>query len=342
MSYFKERLDKDKDGLLSLLVLGQDIQFDFETYTQYGKSMYQTYIPSSSTTGTNLTFNAKVYVGEPELRNVSVVEITNSIIKYLDLIKDDDFPQAELEKLQEMDLNSAAAQQVIDSILSKPFMFPISNYNFMYLWLNKFGITRIYEDFCNAYVERSKKSTVTLMAGSEYYFYATIGLMIVIGLLLIAYIQYDLLFFKRLVKLIEKELNKDGIGKIYQQLNKKTSMEASLDSNIVSKSLHANASLVIAIALLAVFIPLCIGMLYLETYKNAKSALFTFTNVGLSSNVIEHLQFASFYLGEILTLFGVAHLSNNDARLFNSKLSSGNFEQIYKSLRYETDFTAAN
>ncbi|EFC35461.1 predicted protein, partial [Naegleria gruberi] len=133
------------------------------------------------------------------------------------------------------------------------------------------------------------------------------------------------------------EISKDCIGKIYQQLNKKTTLEASLDSNIVSKALQSNVTLVIAIGILALIIPLCSGMLYYETYKNAKSALFTFTNVGLFSNVIGHLQFSAFYLGEILTFFGLSGLAQyGDTRYWNEKLKPSEFEQIYSLLRYES------
>ncbi|KAG2385646.1 hypothetical protein C9374_003461 [Naegleria lovaniensis] len=341
VNYFFERVSNDKTILHQLIELGQAVQFDAVTYTEYGKSMYTTYVPGfESSSGMGKTFT-----GTPQPRNVSIIEITNSILKYSEQIINEDFPGSYLSEALNMNsLNTSAGREMVAKIMNSTFMGSVSSFNFMYLWINKLDFSDIYEGFCNRYVEKSKDGTRLLMLHSQIYFFVSLGLSCVIGLILNVIIFQNQMYFRRLMKLLERQTTKEMIGKIYHTLSKKTSVEASLDTTVASKAFKSKYAPLVVICFLSLLVPLCVGLFYLETFKNAKNALFTFTNVGLSANVIEHMQRNSFYLGELLTNFGLKNYVDTIDVKYGSKYLSiaKTIDELYSLIRYETDMVAAN
>lgn len=155
------------------------------------------------------------YTGTPSLRNAPIVEITNSLIRYIELVRAE-FPEQCVTYVNQSSLTLQVQQQLKAIIANSTYMNPVNNYNFMFLWLNSKNTDKIYETFCNNYIEKLRNLTQDLILQSQYYFIASLCIYLIVSLLFIVYIQYELSFVPRLMKVLNKHLQKDIVGKIYQ------------------------------------------------------------------------------------------------------------------------------
>jgi len=230
---YSDRIQKDVGHLENLIKLGQSLQFDDKTYSDYGKTKYVIYSPSVG----NITSTFPEFTGEAKPRNVSVIEITNSMLIYIDVVRNSIPHQNIYEFFSNSNTNITNSKLLSDSIMKSDYMNPLKTYDFTFLWSNKEIFSHVFQDFCTTYMERSKELTFDLMLYSEIYFIVVLGVDLMFGFALVFYVAYNNLFFNRLVRVLEKQLSKDIIGRIYQQLVQKSTVEASLSSSTVAKLL---------------------------------------------------------------------------------------------------------
>ncbi|KAG2379476.1 hypothetical protein C9374_006593 [Naegleria lovaniensis] len=294
-------LEEDLNVLRDLIKLGQAVVFDAATYTEYGKKSYSLNIPSVFDANATDSWKRNQYTGTPSIRKAPIIEITNSLIRYIELMRAD-FPEQCVAYVNQSS-TSVQNQQLKPTISNSTYMNPISNYNFMFLWQNSENTAKIYETFCNNYIEKVRTLTQGLILQSQYYFVASLCVYLIVTLLFIVYMQYEFSFVTRLIKVIDKHIQKDIVGKIYQTASHKTEIETSLERTVTAKALSSNVIVVVVVIGIGLLIPFCVGMFFYEARLNAKAALFTFTNVGLSANIIGYLQQSSFLMTEMLTYY---------------------------------------
>jgi len=324
-----------EDILDSLIKLGQAIAFDPVTYTEYSKALYKVKIPS--TNGSD-GYDLNEYSHIKNERDVSIIEITNSLLKYVGLFETN-FPKDHMTNI----IDGVNITQELQQVRSSLYMNPITSYEFMFLWTNMKDFGAAFEKFCSNYVDKSLQSTNGVIDQSLYYFIAIASGYSVLGLIFLIFVAYETSFLRRLIKLLDKRVAKDVVGKIYQKLTQKTDSEASLESSFISKSTRSSLMIVIVIVLMAITVTLTVGLLFVETYINSKSALFTYTNVGLSSRILYHLEMSSFYLTELWTNFALEGLSfDEQAKYGHPKLNHDNFQTQFQSIIDESNLMAAN
>ena len=116
------------------------------------------------------------------------------------------------------------------------------------------------------------------------------------------YIYLNLSVSGRYIRVLEKLVSKDVIGKIYQVLNKKTQEEVSRKKSISQQQPKKVINWLLLIMSLSVVIS--VTMFFVETYLNCKSAQSAIANVGVSIDTIFDVEELGFSSNEVLTYVG--------------------------------------
>ncbi|EFC42124.1 predicted protein [Naegleria gruberi] len=337
---FTDSIETSIFNIRELIALGQSLVFDVSTLTSYGKSMHSFKIPSVN--GTD-GFNTKQYIGEPEIRKVSVVEISNLLIQYMDKHMAQ-FPETDI--LNYFNSTSEATKvEIQQNLKNSTFMNPVKDYDFMLLWLNTPIASQAYKDFCIDFVELSSDSVASLQYQSQYFFLCVLVSYITFGLCTAIYIIVELRYIDRLIKLFEKEIGKDVIGKIYQKLSSKNDTETSLSTSILTKFARFDAFVVISILVISMIVPLIVGLIYYETSFNITTALVNYVDVKSSFECAQTMMLSSFYTTEMSIYFAIPSLSYSTKNLkyyghpyFNSR----SFSELSLEIKQQADTASAN
>ena len=336
-------MEQDISVLEDLVKLGQLVAFDASTYTAYGKSQYSFRVPSVN--GTD-SWSKLQFTGIPENRTLSIIEMTNSLLQYMDEIKTV-LPFNDLNAFFNT-TNQTARHQIQERLLNSSLLNPVNDFSFMLLWINMKSTSLQYKEFCSNFMKKSNIQANDMIYQFEYFFIGTLCFYIIIGLLFSLFLQYELTFISRLIKVYDKQIGKDLIGRVYQTLSTKTDTEASLRMSIFSRIMRGNVSVIVLVIAISLVIPLCVGLMFYESRATIKSAMFTYTNVALSSECLQNLQMSSFYLTELLTYYGLPILSYNSISVKGKNVKYGHpyfnkydFVGMYAEIRKQADSLGA-
>ncbi|KAG2393526.1 hypothetical protein C9374_007057 [Naegleria lovaniensis] len=316
----KSRLASDVIVLKKLLQVGQKNVFDSDIYSDYSSNIYTMQIPNEDSTQTS------VYTGTSSIRNTSIVEITNMMIKYTEALMSQ-YPDTLLLTIEHGNMSSQTRNQMLNQVANHIYFNPTQNYNYMFLWLNRNGFTSAFETFCQRYLDRS----VSIISNSVFQFALfvsiSLGIFLVISAMYFVYIVQELRIMGQLVKLFEYSLPKDVVGKIFHHLSKRTEYEAATNVNTFALNKYKpNITLVASLLLITISVCCCGVMVFIESYWNAQISSRVMSNVRLTIQAASTLQRLAFEVGEINTYYAVSEISKPNSVLayqFNRTVTYG-------------------
>ncbi|KAG2374465.1 hypothetical protein C9374_010749 [Naegleria lovaniensis] len=323
----KNRLVNDLNLLKTLLQVGQQNVFDPAIYSDYSSNNYPLLIPNEDSNDTSLFYN-----GANSQRLSSIVEITNMIIKYTDKL----IAQYPFDLLMDIESGNHTFQQkqtLLNRLANNVYMNPLQNYNYMFLWQNIYGFTFAYESFCQKYLDRSVAIISRSFTQFLIFISVSLGIYFFLSVLLLLFVRSEIFFLKKLIKLFERFLQKDTIGKIYHSLSRRTDYEIARQVKSFSLSrLKPNIALPSIILLLVLIVFACVALMFVESYLNAQMSSMVLTNVRQTILTATGVQSVEFDVGEIVTYYAASEITRPNSILapsFKRRVSFGDL-RLYK------------
>ncbi|EFC50048.1 predicted protein [Naegleria gruberi] len=304
----KKKLETSLEYLKRLVSIGQEGVFTDAIYTDYSSSIYSINFPTEDASDPHF------YSGPYQTRNASIVDITNSLIKYTQLLIDD-FP---LELLLSVENSSSLIErQKLLNITSQDSYFnPLPNFNFNYLWANKGVFTTAYEGFCTKYLD----STISVIDQSvnQFMIYTAVMLsaFVLVSAMFIALMLVELSNMKKLAKLFETQIKKDIIGKIFHNISNRLQNDAIGSTRIISiDQIKPNLFVIFSCIVIVVSTCATIALMFTEAYVNGQEAINTMTRVRLSIQAGVNVERSAFSAQEFYTYFGAEQFTSPTAPL---------------------------
>ncbi|EFC43412.1 adenylate/guanylate cyclase [Naegleria gruberi] len=330
-NYFANSLKRLKEELevyKTLIKLGQSNSFDETVYSDYSINNFTINYPNENSK------DVTIYdLGSSSQKNVSILEFTNNMIKYTQNVINE-FPWDLLQNISNNNNDAFTQSALLDLVASDKYFNPLKNYNFMFLFANRETASLAFDTFCARYLDRSIDSIELSTQNLVYYTGAVLVAFFLISIAYLSYMIFEMSHMTKIVKIYEKHLSKDVIGKIFHSLNNKTTDTANNADNTFSLAkMKSNISTIILISLITLFTCASIAMFYYESNANAFSSSKVMKNVRLSIQAATIIQRIGFNSGEVMTYFVASEISNKisplavnfkrnvtygDPRLFNT------------------------
>ncbi|KAG2393812.1 hypothetical protein C9374_003576 [Naegleria lovaniensis] len=261
-------------------VMGQAGLFTAEMYSDYTSETREIIVPFVSTPNTIGIYN------ESYSASVSISEIVYSMMKHITYF-------------QNLDLSQ--------------YSKTLSSYPFMYLWLNQDSLEKAFDNFCLSFIQRTQDKSELLSNSFFLFFVISNSIYAFLSLVFIIYISVNFSNLKTYVRLLEKNVPKDVVGKIYHNLGKQAEDETSihLPKSILKPYMSAAILGVVVICITV----LCCGMFYMESSYNASSTFRTMQNIRDATSALSAIQRIGFNVGEMYTYIMLNQSSINDPRL---------------------------
>ncbi|EFC40908.1 predicted protein [Naegleria gruberi] len=306
----KQRMLDDLAYYDTLVSTAQSKIFDSDSYIDYSENVYPFAYPNE-----DKQFN---YNGALTIRNISVQEITNNMIKYTKKFYAD-VPDTYLLASEAINITYAKKKLNLDLAANSTYFNPLANYNFMVLYSNIERASNAYDAFCGKYLDRSTSTindTINLLI---YYTVTLVGFFLLSSFAYLIFMLVEMTSMKRIMKLYEKQLSKDVIGKIYHTLDKKTTEVADSQSKGISLNRIKPSVILIGLILLIILVTVtCLVLLFVESYENSITSSQVMASVRLTVQAAAILQRLSFAVGEVATYFVASETSNTKSPLASS------------------------
>lgn len=216
---------------------------------------------------------AATYTGYSTTRNSSVAEITKALMK---------------------------SCSGFLSYTSSDFKHSVTDYNFLFLYMNRINFSASYEQFCSEYLNRNKEKSSTFRTIFLGYYVASTALYICCAFSVIAFTRYNLTTITDSVKLMGKHLSKDKVGKIYHKLESKVDEDVQIGSEgVVSMIFKPSNAISILVILMISITALCVTLFFIETVINSDNSSLAIQNIQFSVNAMMTAQRIGLRLGEI-------------------------------------------
>ncbi|EFC38083.1 predicted protein [Naegleria gruberi] len=276
-------------------------------YSRYHEYYYTILIPLASNRS---SISEKFYFATTE-QNVTITDINNVLLKIT------------------TQLLTASKEDLMKTV---------SSYEYMYLYRNQEKITRAYSDFCKIFMISAKDDAVTINTIFTYYISFSLSVYIVFGFIFLI-IQYRYLSgVKKQIKLMQENVSKNEIGKLFHDLGKKVSddthLRASRNALLTPKNLFSLFGF-----LTIVIVSICCGIYLSETLGNSTYSFESYVTMEDGFDAMSYLQHTTFAISEVFihavnAKFNVSESSY--ALLGNSdiELMATGFTTTVKSLRY--------
>ncbi|KAG2393520.1 hypothetical protein C9374_007051 [Naegleria lovaniensis] len=211
------------------------------------------------------------------LRNSSMEEINNLVIRYFDKITN---------KWTESDFNT-----------------PLYDFEFSYLWANKIPLGGFYTTFCESLVANNNIDAKQLVNSQMA---ASLAVCIGYGAYAIIFVllsRMELTSTKRIIKIYEENISKNVIGRVYHELGSKDDDSA----HQVSKSILTIPKNAIPLFLMLsiILIWICGGLMYMETSLNLENATITGQTITAGSFVLRVVHRIAYRVGEYFTFYSI-------------------------------------
>ncbi|EFC41734.1 predicted protein [Naegleria gruberi] len=278
----KGKLSKAKQFIDDLRVMGQKGLFTPEMYSDYISVSRQIVVPNVENPNDLGIFN------NTNPSNVSISQMVYSMMKHIEYF----------EGLSPNEYNST-----------------LSSYPFMFLWLNQDAFQGAFDVFCQSFISRTQQKTEVLDQSFFIYFLASNSLYGVLTIVYVVYVTISFSSLKTFVKLLEKNVPKDVIGKIYHNLGKQSEVDdASIQLPKRILKPYMSAAL-IGLCIVGVTI-LCSGMFYMESSFNTISTHRTMLNIKEATTALSSIQRTTFNVGELFNYISLpSGLAINDPQL---------------------------
>ncbi|EFC37956.1 predicted protein [Naegleria gruberi] len=305
----KNRMNNSIIALKKLIAVGQLGVFTDSIYNDYSSSVYTVNSPTEDST------TPKLYTGTYQTRNTSIVDITNSLIKYAELMMND-YPQSTLLKLENKSLSYNERQLLLNQTSQMEYFNPLTNFNFNYLWANKGTFTTAYEAFCTKYLDSSISIINESVQQFMIYTVSILGIFMAVSFVFLTILLIELASMKKIIKLFERNIKKDIVGKIFHTISAKIKSETVSNSNSLSMD-KIKPNLVIIISTLIVLLAACgcIALIFSETYLNSRDSVNIMTRVRLSIQTAVSVERVAFFAQEYYTYFGAEQFTSPTASL---------------------------
>ncbi|KAG2370927.1 hypothetical protein C9374_013727 [Naegleria lovaniensis] len=213
------------------------------------------------------------YTGYSTTRNSTIAEITKSLIKSCNSF-----------------LRYSDAE----------FKNSVTDYNFMFLYMNRINFSASYEKFCSEYLSRNKEKSSTFRTIFLGYYVASTALYIFCAFSVIAFTRYNLTTITDSVRLMGKHLSKDKVGKIYHKLESKVDEDVQIGAEGIVAMIFkpSNAISILVITMISIT-AICVTLFFVETVINSDSSSLAIQNIQFSVNAMMTAQRIGLRLGEI-------------------------------------------
>ncbi|KAG2378058.1 hypothetical protein C9374_008680 [Naegleria lovaniensis] len=202
--------------------------------------------------------------------------------------------------------------ETILSYTNEKYNHTADNINFMYLYLNRINFSAGFETFCNEYLVRNGEKAETFRDNFLAYYAASTGAYVVCAVIIILATNYFLSSLTDAVKLLDKRVSKDKVGKIYHALNTKLNDDMQIGNDgLIAKLLRPNILIAILVVLVILVTVGCVSLFFLETLLNSNFSANAIRNIQSSVNVIMTSQRIGLRLQEIF----VYNMEEIDSRL---------------------------
>ena len=133
--------------------------------------------------------------------------------------------------------------------------------------LNRELITNGYDHFCQNYLDTSTTEIQDTINQYLIYTIVILGVYLLASCIFIITTSVELASLRKVIKLLEKQIRKDTIGKIFHTLSKKTEHEAVFShiSNMFSfNQIKPNSSIIGCIIIVSLMTCTCITLMFAE------------------------------------------------------------------------------
>ncbi|EFC49186.1 predicted protein [Naegleria gruberi] len=294
-------VSKFKDILVNLQQKAYNAKFDGTVYSNYHEVYSEIYMP-------NIGDDSKFYNHTTKI-NVTVTDVTNTLIKISDQI-----------------INSK------ENDITKT----LNSYGFMFLYINHESITDIYDKFCNIFTDSAKTEALAINNIFTIYISVSLATFILCGALYMIFSRKELTVVREQIKLIQHNVSKNEIGKLFHDLGKKVGDEVSIHISRNSLFKPKNAFLIVS-AFLIIIVSVSCGIYLDQTLGNSTYSFESYITMEDGFDTMTHLQYVSFigteYFSHVTTSIVGSEtlqlLDDDEVEAMEDKLS-----YLTKQLRY--------
>ncbi|KAG2373314.1 hypothetical protein C9374_012303 [Naegleria lovaniensis] len=287
---YQERIGLALSSFYNLQSMAMDGKLDPHMSFEYSADSFMVYYPEIPHQ------NLYGYYLNPRPRNISISTLTNSFLQHSETLK----------SLKGNDFNRTL----------------LTDFLLMYIWHNRGTLSQNFGTFCDQISDDVNGTVTTYQRSFIYYCISSlvVGAILCLG---IAGLQSVFSFkLRKIVKLFEKSIPKEAIGKIYHSI-KANDQESNVSNGLWQNPMLRNAILV---CLLTVIFMLCSLPILYVTISTTNNANYIIGNIQGSVNVAASAQITSLHIGEIYA-FGI--LTPNTYPMNSELLLSQNETQNY-------------
>ncbi|KAF0981041.1 hypothetical protein FDP41_012829 [Naegleria fowleri] len=314
------QLNRAIDFFNRLIAAAQANVFSDDIYYDYSHNIYPLYFPNED------PFEKNVYTGTYTSKNASIYEITNAFIAATQKVISN-YPLNTLVAI-ETGINSfTTTQKLLDQVAASSYFHPLTDYNFMFLWINRENVALAYDSFCSSYLNRSFSVFNNSMNEFIIYLSTILSFFFLSSLLFFVYMYHELKYFRKVSKLFGSQIQKDVVGKIFQTLSKKAESGAVHQRKKFSMSKASAKYVTLSLFMFSVIVvAVCVAFMFMESELNTKTSSLTMSKVRLSIQAATSVERASINIGETFTYFGASEMTKSNSvlsHLFNRTVNFG-------------------
>ncbi|EFC49455.1 predicted protein [Naegleria gruberi] len=250
----------------------------YEFYTKDNISVVVPFIPETSTVQ-NFISSFK--------RNASMEEINNIIIRI--------------------------SENILNNWQDKDYNTPLSNFEFMYMWQNKIPLGGFYTTFCESLINANYSDSSSKLQAMMICLLSICFTYFALFVVFCGLSRLELTSTERILKLYEKVLNKNVIGKAYHDLGSNDDATIHLSKNIflIPKNFIPLFGFVCVVLVFLSF-----GMMYYETSVNVNNTHVSGSAIKDGTALIRVVHRMVYRVSEYFTYFSLpSGLPNNDPLL---------------------------
>ncbi|KAG2392183.1 hypothetical protein C9374_012435 [Naegleria lovaniensis] len=314
------QLTRSIDFFNRLIAVAQANTFSNDVYSEYSENKYTLYFPNED------PYKKNVYTGSYSSKNASIYEITNALITATQNVITN-YPLSTLLSIETGNNTFQRTQTLLNRVAAHSYFNPLTDYNFMFLWINRENTAAAYESFCKAYLDRSFSVINNSMNEFVIYLATILSFFVLISILFFIYIYYELKYLRKVSRIFGNQIQKDVVGKIFQTLSKKAESGAVHQRKRFSLNKASAKYIILPLFIFGVScVAVCVALMFTESNLNANTSSLTMSKVRLSVQAALSVERASINIGETFTYYGASEITKSNSPLpplFNRTVNFG-------------------
>ncbi|KAG2372710.1 hypothetical protein C9374_013611 [Naegleria lovaniensis] len=176
----------------------------------------------------------------------------------------------------------------------------LTSYEFMLLHRNFDTFTHAYEKFCGMFMASSQNDALELNHTYITYTSISLSIYVVFSIFYMIFMRFDLVIVKKQIKLLQKFVTRNEIGKIYHALGKRVGDETTIHISKAAYLKPKNLFIILTMAMAFTVTLSCVLFLE-ETLANTNYSVQSYSTIRYSYHTLTFIQHIAFYVTEIFS-----------------------------------------